>query len=59
LEGWNVPFVNGAKYDGVTVDKRITWRLHIEATEAEALKTFIRIYSLLKSDRLSQPSIKH
>jgi hypothetical protein len=53
LKGWNVSFVNRAKYDGVIVDKRITWRLHIEVTEAEAFKTFIRIYSLLKSDRLS------
>jgi hypothetical protein len=37
----------------VIFDKRITWRLHIEMTEAKAFRTFIRIYSLFKSERLS------
>jgi hypothetical protein len=41
------------KYLGVIFDKRITWRLHIEMIEAKAFKTFIRIYFLLKSERLS------
>jgi hypothetical protein len=31
----------------------ITWRLHIEMTEAKAFRTVIRIYSLFKSERLS------
>jgi hypothetical protein len=40
-------------YLGVIFDKRFTWRLHLEIIEAKAFITFIRIYSLLKSDRLS------
>jgi hypothetical protein len=31
----------------------MTWRLHIERTVAEALRTYIRTYSLFKSQRLS------
>jgi hypothetical protein len=37
----------------VIFDKRITWRLHTEITEAKPFRTFIRIYSLLKSERLN------
>jgi hypothetical protein len=43
---------------GVIFDKRITWRLHIEVIEAMAFRTFISIYSLLKSNCLNA-SIKH
>jgi hypothetical protein len=50
---WNIPFASHVKYLDVIFDKRITWRLHIEMTEAKAIKTFIRIYSLFKSERLS------
>jgi hypothetical protein len=49
LSGQNIPFVNHVKYLGVI----FTWRLHIEMTEAKAFRTFIRIYSLFKSERLS------
>jgi hypothetical protein len=35
------------------LDKRIAWRLHIEMAEAKAFRIFIRIYSLLKNERLS------
>jgi hypothetical protein len=52
LNGWNIPFINHVKYLGVVFDKRVTWRLHIGMTEAKAFRTFIRIYSLLKSERL-------
>jgi hypothetical protein len=45
--------VNHKKYIGVIFDKMITWRLHIEMTEAKAFRTFIRMYSLLKSERSS------
>jgi hypothetical protein len=38
---------------GVVFDKRITWRLHIEIIEANAFRTFIRIYSLFRSEWLS------
>jgi hypothetical protein len=53
LNGRNIPFVNSAKYLGVLFDKRMTWRLHIEMIEAKAFRTFIRIYSLFKSERFS------
>jgi hypothetical protein len=38
---------------GVIFDKRITWRLYVEMTEAKAFRTFIRIYSQSKNERLS------
>jgi hypothetical protein len=53
LNGRNILFVNHVKYLGVIFDKRITWRQHIEMTEAKAFRTFIRIYSLFKSKRSS------
>jgi hypothetical protein len=53
LNGRNIPFVNSVKYLGVIFDKRMSWRLHIEIIEAKAFRTFIRIYSLFKSERLS------
>jgi hypothetical protein len=46
-------FVNHEKYLGVILDKRIKWRLHIEIIVAKAFRTFIKIYSLLKGERLS------
>jgi hypothetical protein len=53
LNGRNIPFVNSVKYLGVLFDERMTWRLHIQTMEAKAFKTFNRIYSLFKSERLS------
>jgi hypothetical protein len=53
LNGWNIPFVSLVKYLAVIFKKRITWRLHIEMIEAKAFRTFIRIYSLFRSKRLS------
>jgi hypothetical protein len=53
LNGRNIPFVNSVKYLGVIFDKGMTWRLHIEMIEAKAFRTFIRMYSLFKSERLS------
>jgi hypothetical protein len=53
LNGRNIPFVNSVKYLCVIFDKRMTWRLHIEIIEAKAFRTFIRIYSVFKSERLS------
>jgi hypothetical protein len=41
--------VDHVKYLGVIFDKR----LHIEMIEAKAFRTFIRDYSLFKSERLS------
>jgi hypothetical protein len=48
-----IPFVNSVKYLSVIFDKRVTWRLHIGMIEAKAFRTFIRIYSLFKCERLS------
>jgi hypothetical protein len=53
LNGRNIPFVNSVKYLGVIFDKKVAWRLHIEMIEAKVFRTFIRIYSLFKSERLS------
>jgi hypothetical protein len=53
LNGRNIPFVNNVKYLGVIFDKRITWRLHVERIKAKAFRTFIRLYSLFKSERLN------
>jgi hypothetical protein len=53
LNGRNIPFVNSMKYLGVIFDKKIAWRLHIEMIEAKAFRTFVRIYFLFKSERLS------
>jgi hypothetical protein len=51
LNGRNIPFVSSIKYLGVIFDKKVTWRLHIEMIEAKACRTFVRIYSLFKSER--------
>jgi hypothetical protein len=53
LIGWNITFINHVKYLSVIFDKRITWRLHREMIEDKAFRTFIGIYSLSKSERLS------
>jgi hypothetical protein len=53
LNGRNIPFVNSVKYLGVTFDRRMTWRLHIEKTAAKALCTYVRTYSIFKSKHLS------
>jgi hypothetical protein len=52
LNGRNIPFVHHVKYLGVIFDKRITRRLQIEM-KSKAFRTFIRIYPLLKNERLS------
>jgi hypothetical protein len=53
LIGRNILFVNNVKYLGVIFDKGMTWRLHIQMIEAKAFRTFIRLYPLFKSERLS------
>jgi hypothetical protein len=47
------PFFYHVQHRGVIFDKSITRRLHTEMTEAKTFRTFIRIYSLFKSERLS------
>jgi hypothetical protein len=49
----NIPFINHVNYLSVIFDKSITWRLHIEVTEAKAFRTFIRISSLFKNEHVS------
>jgi hypothetical protein len=46
-------FVSHVKYLSVIIDKRITWRMHTEMTEAKTFRTFIRIYSIFKCESLS------
>jgi hypothetical protein len=53
IDWTNNPFVNHVKLLGVIFSKSIKWRLYIERIEAKAFRTFIRIYSLLKIERLS------
>jgi hypothetical protein len=43
LNGRNIPFVNNIKYLGVIFDRKITWRLHIEAIEDKAFRTFLSV----------------
>jgi hypothetical protein len=38
---------------GAIFDKRITWRQYVEMIEAKAFTTFLRIYSLFRSERLN------
>ncbi|PNF41439.1 hypothetical protein B7P43_G13779 [Cryptotermes secundus] len=54
LNGRNIPFVNTRSVNlGVIFDKKVTWRFRKETIEAKAFRTFITIYSLFKSERLS------
>jgi hypothetical protein len=53
LCGRKVPFVSNVKYLGVTFDRRMTWRLHIEKTAAKALGMYIMTYSIFKSKYLN------
>jgi hypothetical protein len=53
LNEQNISFISHEKYLSVIFDNRITWRLHIEVTEANAFRIFIRMYSLFKSERFS------
>jgi hypothetical protein len=45
--------VNNVTYLGVTFDRRMTWRHHIERTVAKVLGTYKRTYSLLKIEHVS------
>jgi hypothetical protein len=42
LNGWNIPFINGAKYLGVIFSKRMAWRsnIRVEMNKAKALRNF-------------------
>jgi hypothetical protein len=47
LNGWSIPFVNHVKYFGAIFDENYM------VTDGKAFRTFIRLYSLFKNDRLS------
>jgi hypothetical protein len=51
LNGWDILCVNNVMEHGVTFDRRMTWRHHIERTVAKALGTYLRTYILFKSER--------
>jgi hypothetical protein len=53
LNGQDIPFVNNVTYLGVTFDRRMTCRHHIERIVAKAVRTYISTYSLSKSGRLN------
>jgi hypothetical protein len=49
----NILFVNNVKHLRIIFDWRIKLRVQLEKIEAKAFRTFIRVYSLFKSERLS------
>jgi hypothetical protein len=49
----DIPFVNNVMYLGVTFDRRMIWRHHVESTVGMTLRTSVRTFSLFKSGRLS------
>jgi hypothetical protein len=53
LNGRDIPLVNTVTYLGVTFDRTMTRRHHIERTVAKALRTYVMTYSLFKIGRLS------
>jgi hypothetical protein len=53
LKGRAITFVNEVKYLGVTFDRRIAWKTHIDLIVTKALRMFVQIYSLLKCEKLS------
>ena len=53
LRGRNITLVNNVKYLGANVDRKISWRPHIERIKAKPFRTFIITYSLFKSERLN------
>jgi hypothetical protein len=53
LNGWDITFLKNVMYLGVTFDRRMIWRFHIERTVAMALHTYLTTYSLFKSEHLS------
>jgi len=55
-KGRDIPFEEEVKYLCVISDSRVTWRQHIDSIDTKDLRTFIRIYSLLKSERLRAKS---
>jgi hypothetical protein len=53
LNGRAITFLNYVKYLGVTFDRRMTWRIHIDWIITKGMGTFLQIYFLHKSEKLS------
>jgi hypothetical protein len=53
MKGRNIPFVKNVEHLGVILHREITWRIHVDSIATEAIRKFVRIYPLLKSERLS------
>jgi len=53
LKGRQIPFTNHVKYIGAIFDKIITWKIYTETIGTKALRIFLSIYPILKSERLS------
>jgi hypothetical protein len=54
LNGRDIPFVNNVTYLGVTFDRRMKWRNHMERTVAKALLPSVSTYSLFEIGCLSK-----
>jgi hypothetical protein len=54
LNGRDIPFVIKVTYLGVTFDRRMTWRHHMDRTVAKALRIYGRSYSVFQNGRLSK-----
>jgi hypothetical protein len=53
LKGRKIPFVNEVKHFGAIFDRKVTWRCPTDSIATTAHRTFVRLYFLLKSERLS------
>nr|CAD7392103.1 unnamed protein product [Timema cristinae] len=49
-----IPFKDETKYLGITIDKRLTWAIHIEVTKKKATAVFTQLYPLFKRQQLIQ-----
>jgi len=53
LQGRKIPFVKDVKYLGLIFYRIVTWRVHTETVPTKAFRKFIRLYPILKTERLS------
>ncbi|KAJ8981033.1 hypothetical protein NQ317_018005 [Molorchus minor] len=48
--GENIPWTDSVKYLGVTMDRSLTWRMHIESTVAKGKACFRKLYPMIARD---------
>jgi hypothetical protein len=53
LKGRHTPFANHMNYLGVIFNKKFTWKLHTKTIATKALRIFLSIYPILKSEHVS------